>query len=241
MSNLLGYISKEITESLAQIDTGYMARVVAKTGAAVSVEVISQRLDTEGDNTDDALVHGIPIWMPSSGTSVIRVPVKVGDLVFCLVNQTTLDPLKSQSVRRESPAIAVATQSFRRFNAQDAIAIPMDWLNQSNDHSLPVSSDDVVIAHNIGTGQEAHIILKPNGDIEIESQFTVKVKAKNIALEAQEEISLKAKTMNIQVPTTSWTGNYNLTGEAIFNGIPFSTHKHTGVTPGTGTSATPVA
>jgi phage baseplate assembly protein gpV len=36
-------------------------------------------------------------------------------------------------------------------------------------------------------------------------------------------------------------GNYTITGVATFNGIPFSTHKHIGVTVGGGTSGTPTA
>ncbi|WP_444447887.1 Gp138 family membrane-puncturing spike protein [Pseudomonas kurunegalensis] len=242
MSDLLGYVSREITNSLAEVNTIYLARVIGVAGSTVSVEMLSQRLDTEDNNNDDVPVHGIPVYMPSTGLTTIRFPVKVGDTVICVVNQTTMDPIKDQSVRQDKGPIPVAVQDFGRFNAQNAIAIPFNLaVAQSAGHALSVSPDDLVIAHNVGTGQEAHIVVKPNGDIGVESQFTVNVKAKDVSLEATQSISLKAQTMSIDVPTTTWNGNYSLTGEATFNGIPFSTHKHTGVTPGTGTSATPVA
>lgn len=241
MSDLLGYISREITNSLAEVNTIYLARVVGVAGNTVSVEMLSQRFDTEDNNNDDVPVHGIPVYMPSTGLSTIKFPVKVGDTVICVVNQTTMDPIKDQSVRQDKGPIPVAVQDFGRFNAQNAIAIPFNLaVAQSTGHSLSVSPDDMVIAHNVGTGQEAHIVVKPNGDIEVESQFTVKVKAKDIALEATQSISLKAQTMSIDVPTTTWNGNYSMTGQARFNGVLFDTHFHAGVTPGTGNSG-PVA
>ena len=42
------------------------------------------------------------------------------------------------------------------------------------------------------------------------------------------------------VGTISHTGNYTGVGTHTFNGIPFETHKHIGVTSGNGTSGTPV-
>lgn len=241
MSDLLGYVSREITNSLAEVNTIYLARVVGVAGNTVSVEMLSQRLDTEDNNNDDVPMHGIPVYMPSTGLTTIRFPVKVGDTVICVVNQTTMDPIKDQSIRQDKGPIPVAVQDFGRFNAQNAIAIPFNLaVAQSTGHALSVSPDDLVIAHNVGTGQEAHIVVKPNGDIEVESQFTVKVKAKDIALEATQSISLKAQTMSIDVPTTTWNGNYSMTGQARFNGVLFDTHFHAGVTPGTGNSG-PVA
>lgn len=69
----------------------------------------------------------------------------------------------------------------------------------------------------------------------------MKVVAKDIELNASNSISISASTMNVNVGAANWTGQGYVVGEWTVNGIPFSTHKHTGVTPGTGTSGLPTA
>ncbi|MBZ9939127.1 hypothetical protein LB518_22715 [Mesorhizobium sp. BR1-1-16] len=39
----------------------------------------------------------------------------------------------------------------------------------------------------------------------------------------------------------NFTGTFNVTGDVVLNGIPLSTHKHTDVTPGGGTTGGPTA
>jgi hypothetical protein len=53
---------------------------------------------------------------------------------------------------------------------------------------------------------------------------------------ASNSITLNAQQMNVNVSQTNWTGQGYVVGEWTVNRIPFSTHKHTGVTPGTGNS-----
>ncbi|WP_146017996.1 MULTISPECIES: hypothetical protein [Pseudomonas] len=109
-------------------------------------------------------------------------------------------------------------------------------------NSLTLGSDpnDLLIVHNVGTGQETQLALKADGNAEIKSQFTVKVIGKDIEFNASNSITLNTQQMNINVPQTNWTGNYTMTGQATFNGVLFDTHFHSGVTPGTGNSG-PVA
>ncbi|MHC8325433.1 hypothetical protein [Pseudomonas sp. LB1P83] len=93
-----------------------------------------------------------------------------------------------------------------------------------------------MITHNIGTGNECTFVLKADGDVEVTSPFTEKVKAKDIELEAGNSLFLKAPSMTVKVPNTTWTGNYTMNGQANFNGILFDTNNHAGVTPGSGTN-----
>lgn len=52
---------------------------------------------------------------------------------------------------------------------------------------------------------------------------------------------LVAPDVTVDTPMASFTGDVTVAGEATIGGIDFSTHKHLGVTPGTGTSGVPTA
>ncbi|MNT77365.1 hypothetical protein D3C86_1860350 [compost metagenome] len=45
--------------------------------------------------------------------------------------------------------------------------------------------------------------------------------------------------INVNTPVMNVDAQVNVTGDVIVNGIPFSTHVHGGVTPGSGTSGGP--
>lgn len=237
----LDVINKQITNQNHEQDQCFLARVVRvdNSSLTVDVEMLTLRYDSDGDTQDDVPILGVPLVMPSSSTSAITFPIQVGDTVVCVVSQTSIDNFKLANGKADVPT---RVNDNRRFNAQDAIAYPMN--KRSNNPALRTLAhdpNDVVITHNIGIGNECSVVLKADGNVEVTSPFTVKVKAKDIELEADNSLSLKAQTMTIDVPDTTWTGSYTMTGQATFNGIPFSTHKHTGVTPGSGTTATPVA
>ena len=240
MSDLLTIINTQFTAQSHEQDQCFLARVIRvnQTTLSVDVEMLTLRYDTDGDTQDDTPVLGVPLVMPSSSTSAITFPVQVGDTVVCVVSQTSLDNYKTADSSADMPT---RVNDNRRFNAQDAIAMPYNKrANRSGLRSLPHDPNDVSITHNIGSGNECSVVLKADGNVEVTSPFTVKVKAKDIELEADNSLSLKAQTMTIQVPSTTWNGNYTMTGQATFNGILFDTHKHSGVTPGSGVSGNPV-
>jgi len=99
----------------------------------------------------------------------------------------------------------------------------------------------VSLTGNLGTGLECRVVLQPDGNIVLETEQAVKVKCKTFELTASESISLTAPQMNVNVQATSWTGQGYVIGEWTVNGIPMSTHVHTGVTPGTGSTGLPQA
>lgn len=241
MSDLIALINKQITDQNDEQDQCFLARVIRVNNAqlTVDVEMLTLRYDADGETQDDVPVLGVPLVMPSSSTSAITFPVQVGDTVVCVVSQTSIDNYKTSTGNADVPT---RVNDYRRFNAQDALAYP--YCKRSNNPTLRTldhDPNDVVITHNIGTGNECSFILKADGNVEVTSPFAVKVKAKDIELEAENSLSLKARTMTIQVSNTTWTGNYTMTGQAKFNGILFDTHKHLGVTPGNGVSGLPQA
>jgi hypothetical protein len=241
-NGLLDVVNNQIDARSHEQHTNYLARVIRVVSAetlTVDVEMLSLRYDDDGETQDDAPILGVPLYMPSSSTSGITYPVSVGDTVLCIVSETDITNYKIANSQTDVPIRALTNL---RFDAQNAIAIPYDKRsNKSATRTLAHDVKDLSIVHNRGTALECRVLFKADGNLEVESPFTVTVKAQDINLEAANSISLTAQTMTINVPNTTWTGNYALAGEATFNGIPFSTHKHTGVTAGAATSGGPTA
>ncbi len=222
--------------------TAYPARVVGVNGRfSVTVEISNPRQADDGSNMDDTHVINVPIAHMRTGSSMFLFPVNVGDTGMCVVMDNNTDNFKIAN--NTAP---IMTYDNRMKDVQDSVFVPglapfSVTTQQINSLSLSNDSNDLVIVHNTGSGQETQFVLKADGNAVVESQFTVKVIGKDIELEASNSINLKANTMNVQVANTNWTGNYTMTGGATFNGILFDTHKHTGVTPGNGVSGLPIA
>ncbi len=113
-----------------------------------------------------ATIPNVPVMYPSSSASAITFPVKAGDIVLLVFSQSGLDVFKSGDGTPQPPS------DYRTFNMRDAIAIPGLFpfglaINQQSKRTLTHSTDDVVVAHNLGTGAECEIRLKPTGKVEI--------------------------------------------------------------------------
>jgi phage baseplate assembly protein gpV len=86
------------------------------------------------------------------------------------------------------------------------------------------------VSHNIGTGGEVEIRLKPDGSLNIKSPTSVNVECKTAVVNAE---------------TTTWNGdvtlNGNLTQEGIYtlDGVNMNTHVHGGVQPGPSVTSVP--
>lgn len=242
-SDLLGVINSQVADLAHDWDTVFPARVIRVNSLetlSVDVQMMVYREDNDGDVTDDTPILAIPVVMPSSSTSMISFPVNVGDIVLCVVSQTSLDNFKMQTNN-----LSTVVNDRRRFNAQDAIAIPGLFpsklsMNDPAKRSLAHNPKDTTITHNIGTALECKVTLGSDGNILMESPFTITQKCRDFKVDS-ETISLKATSMTVDVATTNWTGNNTISGTWTFNGIPFDFHKHVGITPGSGVSGLPTA
>ncbi|MFV3377426.1 Gp138 family membrane-puncturing spike protein [Pseudomonas sp. NY11226] len=235
-------IQMEIYNHNENARTAYPARVVGVNSRfSVTVEISNPRMADDGTNMDNTQILNVPIAYPKSGTSIIFFPVKVGDVGHCVVMDNNIDNFKIST-----NSAAVQAYDNRMKDVMDSVFVPglaPFAVSQKQMNSLTLGSDpnDLLIVHNVGTGQETQLALKTDGNAEIKSQFTVKVIGKDIELNASNSITLNAQQMNVNVSQTNWTGQGYVVGDWTVNGIPFSTHKHTGVTPGTGTSGLPTA
>lgn len=210
----------------------------------VDVQPAIDRQYRDGTSEEHSQILGVPVVFPCGRTSMVSFPLFVGDTVLCVFSQRSLDNFKSGNGTR-----AIANDQ-RRMDSRDAIAIPGivpfgKSLNNPSVRAWPHSTSDLVVAHNIATGSEVEIRMKPSGDLIINTNQNVTVNCNNAAVNAEQSISLSAPSMTVDVGTTTWsgtitqTGDYTQTGTYVLDSININTHKHTGVTPGSGTSGGP--
>lgn len=229
----LPVIQNEIYNHNENARTAFPARVVGVNSRfSVTVEISNPRRADDGTNMDDTQILNVPIAYPKSGTSIIFFPVKVGDVGHCVVMDNNIDNFKIST-----NSAAVQAYDNRMKDVMDSVFVPglaPFAVSQKQMNSLTLGSDpnDLLIVHNVGTGQETQLALKADGNAEIKSQFTVKVIGRDIELNASNSITLNAQQMNVNVAQTNWTGNYTMIGEARFNGVLFDTHIHSGVMSG---------
>ena len=118
------------------------------------------------DSIEFPTILSVQLMFPSSSTSAITFPINAGDTVLLVFAQSCMDVFKSGDGTTQPPS------DYRRFDKRDAIAIPGLFpfgmaINQQSKRTLTHSTDDVVVAHNLGTEAECEIRLKPTGKVEI--------------------------------------------------------------------------
>lgn len=121
--------------------------------------------DLEDDTEHPVLLH-VPLIYPSSSTSAVTFPVYPGDTVMLVFSQAGTDVFKSGDGTAQPPP------DNRRFSIRDAVAIPGLFpfgsaINQVSKHTLPHSTDDLVVFHNLGTSAECELRMKQSGKIEV--------------------------------------------------------------------------
>lgn len=121
--------------------------------------------DLEDDTEHPVLLH-VPLIYPSSSTSAVTFPVHPGDTVMLIFSQVSTDVFKSGDGTAQPPS------DNRRFSIRDAVAIPGLFpfgsaINQVSKHTLPHSTDDLVVFHNLGTSAECELRMKQSGKIEV--------------------------------------------------------------------------
>lgn len=227
--------------------------------------VVNKRFKNDTVEQHPAILS-VPVVFPSSSTSAFTFPVNVGDTVLCVFSQRGLDTFKNSS----NDSRFVTPTDFRKFDKRDAIAIPglfpfSESVNSSSNRSLPHSTKDTVIAHNLGTAAEVEMRLKPDGSMYIKSPATVSVECIDTIVTCEtitatcETLTCTSDTSTINVststiitcPVTEWTGNMTFTGNIELNGtltqlgiytldgINMNTHVHGGVTPGVSDTSVP--
>lgn len=164
---------------------------------------------------DYPVIPDIPVQFPGSGGQTMTFPVKAGD--ECLLNFCS----RSQDSWQQSGGVQAPMDTGMN-NLSNAFAMlgfrsnPRALTNVSTD-ATEVRSDD----------GNTKISLSGAGGVGISTD-------KNVGISAANGVSIGGGAGD-----TTITGTVRIIGELIVNDVVFSTHKHTGVQPGGGTSAGP--
>lgn len=211
----------------------------------VSIQPTINNKSRDGTVVERPPILGVPVGFPVSSTAGMTFPIKVGDTGLAVFSMRNIDNWKAGNGRPSSP------QNFAVMDKGDAMFYPGlqppgSSINSPGKHVLAHNTADTVMFSNIG-GNEAEVRIKADGSIEINtSQQPVTINCSEAIVNASTSIQLTSPAMIVDVDETTWvgainhTGNYTGVGTHTFNGIPFETHKHIGVTSGNGTSGTPV-
>lgn len=205
---------------------------------------INQKLK-DGSVMERPVAMGIPISFPVSSTAGFTFPIEVGSTGMAIFSMRDMEGWMAGNGRPSTPL------NSGKMDKNDAIFLPGIQppgitVNNPAKRVLQHSVHDAVIVNNIGTASEVEVRLKANGGIVLNAPLqTVEVNCKNSVVNASESASVTSQQIvldaaDIQVwGNVTHNGNYTATGTMTFNGINFSTHKHTGVQTGAGTSGGP--
>ena len=135
----------------------------------VDVQPVINHLYKDGTLLEYPPIGNVPLIFPSTRNSAITMPVVQGDTVMLMFSQKDMSIFKAGADRPHDP------NTRRWMNLNDAVAIvgvhPFSKSpNRNAARKLPHNTDDLVVAHNIGTDRECEVRLTQSGDIKTTSQ-----------------------------------------------------------------------
>ena len=219
-------INQYINNNLKRAFTAIPCRVTSVNNMGqqrINVQPIINIVKTSDEELEHAIIQNVPVVFPGSSTSQFSFPVNVGDTVLCVFSQRSLDRFKLGAKNPHRPI------DLRKMSRNDAVAIPglfpfEDAVNNPSKRSLGHSTEDAVVTHNIGTGNECEVRLKPSGDVIINSPTTVQVNCQDAEVNAENSTTVNTSTANINAsssvtidsPTTTVTGEMLVQGTFTF-------------------------
>lgn len=199
----------------------------------------------DGGTKERPVVVNVPVSFPVSKFGGMTFPIKPGDTGMAIFSMRSIEAWKNSDGYPSTPL------NYAKMDKQDAMFIPglqtsSTSSNNPAKHLWDHSIEDTVMFSGLGTGNEAELRIKPNGNILIRTNQDVSVECDNASVVANSSASITTPELTVNAENTTWTGNCTWVGNVAhigtftFNSIPFATHKHVGVQTGNGTSGTPV-
>ena len=250
-SSLSNAIQLGIDSALKELHTCLPAEVISFNAAEQTADLqISIKRKIGSELVLLPVLKSVPIRYQRSSTYSITFPLEVGDHVMVIFCERSIDTWLEQGGIKEPSDI-------RKHDLSDAFATPMMY--PKPDVIPDFNSDDLEIKTNSGN---AKIIVKASGEVHIETDSDTKItsgsliaiEAPTITATATALIELDAPMINMKTAaynvtdqaggdtTSTMKGGATITGGAItHNGKDVGdTHKHGGVTTGTGNTGNPV-
>ena len=130
----------------------------------VDVQPVINHLFKDGTLLEYPPIGNVPLIFPSTRNSAITMPVVQGDTVMLMFSQKDMSIFKAGADRPHDP------NTRRWMNLNDAVAIvgvhPFSKSpNRNAARKLPHNTDDLVVAHNIGTDRECEVRLTKGGAV----------------------------------------------------------------------------
>ncbi|WP_089177156.1 Gp138 family membrane-puncturing spike protein [Bosea sp. AS-1] len=210
-----------IEQQFANFWTSAPGRVVSydatkqRASVQLTVKGFIKQEDGSQKAVDIPVLQDVPVQFPSGGGQTMTFPVKEGDEV--LMHFTSRSPASwQQSGGDQVPTDSRMNNLSNGFAALGFKSDPKALSNVSTE-ATEVRSDD----------GNTKISLSGAGGVGITTD-------KSVGIAAANGVTMSGGTGNI-----NFTGTLVVTGEIILNGIHLSTHKHTSVQTGSGTSGGP--
>lgn len=214
-------IRSAIDQAMTRMWTSAPGRVVSynaqKQTASIQITVKSFVKQPDGSQkaVDLPILEEVPVQFPGAGGQTMTFPVKAGDEVVVMFMSRASDA--QQQSGGDQQASDASTHGLSHPRAMLGF--------RSNPRALQnVSTDETEVRSDDGNTK---ISLSGAGGVGISTD-------KQVGITAANGVSIGGGSGE-----TAITGTVRITGELIVNDIVFSTHKHTGVQPGGGTSAGP--
>lgn len=210
-------------------------------GQMVDIQPTVNQKFQDGSVKERPVILGVPVSFQVSKTAGFTFPVEVGDTGTAMFSMRNMDAWKSGNGRPATP------MNFAKMDKGDAIFLPGiqppgNAVNNPSKHVLPHNTKDTVIFANLG-GAEAEVRIKADGSIGITtSNMPIIIEGSDVTVNAATSLNLNTPSLVVDADNTLWLGNvvhqgnWTQTGTYVLNTININLHKHTGVTPGSGTS-----
>jgi len=218
--SLLGMARAILDKFLQGVDDMLPARVVTYDRAKNRATVVPlvKVLTTDNRQVRRAQIASVPVMQFGGGGAVLSLNLRPGDLGWIKANDRDIS-IVMQSYTDNAP------NTLRKHSFQDAVFIP-DVM-----HGIVTVGEDATNA----------VLQTLDGTVRV-AIWPDRVKLSAGAL----SVTIGPAAIDVVGPvnfhnTVRVDGHSTLVGGATIGGVPFGTHKHTGVQPGGGTSGGPTA
>lgn len=210
-------ISFAIRQALSKIQTVTLVRIekCTNTGGVsavgfVDVTPLVNQLDGAGNAIPHVTIYNVPYMRMQGGANAIIIDPQPGDIGICGFASRDISKIKSTK-KQGNPG------SYRKFSFADGLYIG-----------------------GVLNGTPTQYVEFSSAGIRIHSPTLVKLDAPDIQLNATTVEISGSSSITITAPNTTLNGNLNVTGTATIGGIPFASHRHTGVQTGGGNTGGPI-
>lgn len=201
--------------------------VVVSVAGPSSVNIqpsINQKMK-DGGVKERPVIQSVPVSFPVSKTAGFTFPIKPGDTGIAVFSMRSIAAWKSSDGYPSTPL------NFAKMDKNDAMFIPGiqtqdSAVNNPGKHIWDHSIEDAVMFNGLGAN-EAEVRIKPSGDILIRTRQNISVECDNAEVVANTSASITTPDLTIDAANCLWTGNVTHVGSFSFNGVIFSSHRHT--------------